>query len=58
MYNDLKIYEGLFWGKVKLDTIKELIIISNLDKKALDEIETNVSELMMKEKKKYQDREN
>ena len=53
MYNDLKIYEGLFWGKINIDTIKEHIIISNLSKASLDEIETNVSELMMKEKQKY-----
>ena len=42
MYNDLKIYEGLFWGKINIDTIKEHIIVSNLSKKALDEIETNI----------------
>ena len=56
MYNDLKISEGLFWGKINIDTIKEHIIISNLSKKSLDEIETNVSELMMKEKQKYPDK--
>lgn len=53
MYNDFKIYERLFWGKINIDTIKEHIIISNLSKKSLDEIETNVSELMMKMKQKY-----
>ncbi len=53
MYNDLKIYEGLFWGKINIDTIKEHIIISNLSKASLDEIETHVSELMMREKQKY-----
>ncbi len=56
MYNDFKIYERLFWGKINIDTIKEHIIISNLSKKCLDEIETNVSELMMKMKQKYPDK--
>ncbi len=57
MYNDLKIFEGLFWGKINIDTVKEHIIISNIQKKALDEIETNVSELMMKAKQKYPDKD-
>lgn len=55
LYNDLKIYSGLFWGKITIDTVKEYIVISNLDKSSLDEIETNISELMMKEKKKYKE---
>ena len=57
MYNDLKLVEGLFWGKINIDTIKEHIIISNLSKKSLDEIETNVSELMMAAKQKYPDKD-
>lgn len=56
LYNDLKIYQGLIWGKVKIDTIKEIINFSNISIKALDEIETNISEFMMKEKKKYKSR--
>jgi len=53
MYNDLKIFSKLFFGKIKIDTIKETITISNLSKKSLDEIETKISEFMMKEKRKY-----
>lgn len=53
LYNDLKIYQGLIWGKVTIDTAKEVLVLTNLPKSALDEIETNVSELMMTEKKKY-----
>lgn len=53
MYNDLKIHSGLIWGKVLIDTVKELICISNIDKKALDEIETAISSYMMEEKKNY-----
>ena len=53
MYNDLTVYKGLIWGKVVIDTVKEVIIITNIDPKALDEIETNVSEVMIKHRKEY-----
>lgn len=53
MYNDLNIRAGVFWGKVVVDTIKETIVFSNLDKASLSEIETSISESMMALKKKY-----
>ena len=53
MFNDLKITSGLIWGKVHIDKVKEHIILSNIDKKALIEIETVISTYMMEEKKKY-----
>lgn len=53
MFNDLGVYSGLMWGRVTIDTVKEEVVISNIDKRALDEIETKVTEYMMKEKKKY-----
>lgn len=53
MFNDLKIYMGLIWGKVAIDTVNELVILTNIQKEALDEIETNISEYMMTEKQKY-----
>lgn len=53
MFNDLKVQTGLIWGKVYIDTIKEFIELSNIDKNALAEIETNITDRMMKEKKKY-----
>jgi hypothetical protein len=57
LYNDMQIYQGLIWGKVTIDTVKEVICFSKIDKKALDEIETKVSSFMMDEKKKYKGRE-
>ena len=53
MYNDMQIYQGIIWGKIVIDTIKETVVISNLSKKALIEIETVISDFMMREKKKY-----
>ncbi len=52
LFNDLKIYSGLYWGKVEIDTVKEVIYISNLDKKALDEIETNINGIMLEKEGK------
>ncbi len=54
LYNDMQIYRGLFWGKITIDTIKEKIVLTNISKKSLDEIETVISEFMMEAKKKYQ----
>ena len=54
MFNDLKIKGGLFWGKVYIDTLNELVALSNISNAALPEIETQLSNYMMemgKEKK-------
>ena len=53
LFNDLSVYSGIIWGKVEIDTVKEQVYLTNLDKKSLTEIETKVTEFMMKEKKKY-----
>ena len=53
MFNDLTVYSGLIWGKIYIDTVKETVILSNISKSALDEIETPITEYMMNEKKKY-----
>lgn len=53
MFNDLKITMGLLWGKVYIDTVKEFVTLSNIQKDALPEIETCITEYMMIEKRKY-----
>lgn len=53
MFNDLKVTASLIWGKIFVDTAKELITLSNIDKEALDEIETNISSYMLEKKKLY-----
>ena len=52
MFNDLKVLSGVIWGKIHIDTVNELVTLSNIDKRALDEIETNITSYMMKEKQK------
>ena len=56
LFNDLKIYSGLLWGKIEIDTVKEVIYVSNLDKKSLDEIENNVNSIMLKNKRKNKEK--
>ena len=59
MFNDLKVSSGLFFGKVKIDTIKELVVLTDISKKALPEIYAKVSNYMTFMKKKYmKDKEN
>lgn len=53
MFNDLKVKMGVIWGRIIIDTVKELVVLSNIDGRALDEIETEITEYMMREKKKY-----
>ncbi len=50
MLNDVKIWSGLFWGKVVIDTVKEFVVISNLAKKSLDEVETAITKYMIEQK--------
>ena len=58
MFNDLKVAGGLIWGKIYIDTVKEFVTLSNISLSALDEIETNITEYMMEEKKKYKEKDN
>ena len=53
MYNDLSVHRGLLFGDVIIDTIKEVITITNIDPNALEEIETNITEIMLEQKKRY-----
>ena len=53
MYNDLQVQSGIFWGKIVIDTVKEIIYFSNLSKRALVEIESIISIYMMEAKKLY-----
>jgi hypothetical protein len=57
MFNDIKVKMGIIWGRVVIDSIKELVILSNIDGRALAEIETQITEYMMREKKKYMRKE-
>ena len=53
LFNDLEVRQELIWGRVVIDTVKEVVTITNLDKSALPEIETSISSFMMEEKQRY-----
>ncbi len=53
MFNDLSVRMGLLWGKIEIDTVKENVYLSNIQKGGLDDIETAITEYMMEEKQKY-----
>lgn len=53
LFNDITVDSGVIWGKVIIDTLHERVTVSNVDKKALPEIETAISSYIMEEKKKY-----
>ena len=53
LFNDLTVNTGLVWSKVIIDTVKEVMTLSNISKKAAEEIETSITEMMIREKKKY-----
>ena len=53
LYNDLTVNEGIIWGSLLIDTVKEEVTITNLDKRSLNEIETHITEIMGKLKKEY-----
>lgn len=50
MLNDFEIRRGFIWGTVEIDTVKEHFTISNLDKRALPEIEDAISKYLVNEK--------
>ena len=53
MFNDFSVNKGMIFGKVDIDTVKEVVKLSNIDPKALVEIETNLSEYLLKVKPSY-----
>ena len=53
LFNDLTVKSGIIWCKVYIDTIKETVLLSNISKRAASIIETQITEYMMGEKKKY-----
>lgn len=53
MFNDMQVYKGILFGKITIDTVKEVVVFTNLDKKSLPEIETAISTNMIEQKIKY-----
>ena len=58
MFNDFEVFKGLIFGKLEIDTVKEVIKLSDLDPRALPEMETNLSEYLLKVKPNHEKRDN
>lgn len=54
MFNDLTIKMGLIWGRAIIDTVKETVVLSNLSRGALQEVETVLTKYMMQKKRYYE----
>lgn len=50
LFNDFQVFKGLLFGKLNIDTAKEVVQLSNLDPRCLNEVETALSEYLLKEK--------
>ena len=53
----MQINAGIIWGTVTIDTLKETVFFSNISKKALPEIQIQISSFMIEAKKKYYTKE-
>ena len=53
LFNDFEVYKGMIFGRLDIDTVKEVIKLSDIDPRALVEIETNLSEYLLKIKPKF-----
>ena len=56
LFNDFQVKRGFIFGRVTIDTAKELVYLSNLDPKSLPDVETNLSEYLLHEKPKILNR--
>jgi len=53
MFNDTEVAMGLIWGKLHIDTIKEMVVLSNLDRNSLPEIEDAINDTITDLKKEW-----
>lgn len=51
MYNDVTASSFIIWGKICIDTIKEVVILSNIDKAALPEIQNAITDFVLANKR-------
>ena len=52
LFNDFQVKKGFVFGKVTIDTAKEVVHLTDLDPRSLPEVETNLSEYLLHEKPK------
>lgn len=55
LFNDVKVKMGLIWARVEIDTVKEFIVLSNIQSSAASEIESAITKYVMRAKKQKKD---
>lgn len=50
LFNDIKVKKGFLWAKIEIDTVKEYIVLSNIQGAAASKIETAITQYVMKKK--------
>lgn len=58
LYNDMEVVAGIIWGKLIIDTVKETIVLSDLDKDALPELQNKITDYMAEGKEKINSNNN
>lgn len=58
LYNDLQVSAGLIWGSVTIDTVKETLVYTYIQKKGLIEIQKEITSYIVKAKKEIFSRSN
>ena len=57
-FNDLTIFNGLIWGKILIDTVKEEVLLTNIPVKAMHELDIRLTDYFNKYKRIKVDNEN
>jgi hypothetical protein len=58
LFNDIKVRMGVIWAKIEIDTVKEYIILSNVQSSAASLIETYITQYVMKAKCRNKKKDN
>lgn len=53
LYNDLQVSAGVIWGSVTVDTVKETLVFTHIQKSGLIEIQKSITSYIIKSKKEY-----
>ena len=51
LFNDIKVKKGILWSKIEIDTVKEFIVLSNIQPSAASVIETAITQYVMRKKR-------
>ena len=53
VYNDFKVFNGMIWSDILIDTLDEEVFITKLAPSGAIEVQKHITKFMMEEKKKY-----